>query len=303
MENKILDEAKVEAEELLQLLIEGSKLFPKELVPKALLGIGYTYYKGVVVPLSSISYKILYDGYEVSFLEGYISMFRKILEENDSISNEFSFRTLLEMGSENSFFLLSPQVEKDDKKLFTLLSLLADYSSIETSMRLVFYDWFNKLYNEYEIFLKSNLSENDVKILEEMRNLLKESSPDLDKYGRLLKGERQLFSKAKSDLLNKYARKKIFQLSDGYKRMKSGEAHMLHGNAFLILNRMSQQSQENHLFRVFAYLTISGVDLLNRLSEFLGNEDFSKKVEEFNEKHNKFKVKFSSAWGETQVKT
>ena len=97
-------------------------------------------------------------------------------------------------------------------------------------------------------------------------------------------------------MLNKYKQKKVFALNDMYKRMKSGESHMLHGNAFLIINRINQQSDENHLFRVFAYLTISGIDMLNHLSGFLGNESYSQKIDEFNKKHDEFEKRFKIAW-------
>jgi hypothetical protein len=300
MNEEIFNESRLEVEKLLALMEEGRSLFPKRLVPEVLLQQGLTYYKGLVVPTSSVSHKYLYDDYEVPFLEGFIALFKKLLEDASSVSNEFAFRTLLEMGSENSFIILDKRVDKDDKKLFILVSLLADYSSIETSMRTIFNEWLTKLYQENVKFLRLRLSEGDIKTLEELIILLKNAKIDFDQYTILLKSVRQLLSKVKSDLLNKYNQKKVFGLNDGYKRMKSGEAHMLHGNAFLIMNRMKQQSKENHLFRVYAYLTISGIDLLNCLSSFLNNQNFSKKVEDFNKEHNVFKLKFKSAWEKTK---
>ena len=292
----IFREAKLQAEKLLSLLKEGNKLLPKRIVPTELLRQGYTFYKGIVAPTKSVSHRYLFDDFEAPFLEAYIALFAKLVEENSSVSNEFAFRTLLEMGSEDSFIILDNRVEKDDKKLFVLVSLLADYSSIETSMRNIFNEWLTKLYQENEKFLKLMLPEEDIKILEDLKDLLKNSTIELDRYTILLKKARQLLSKVKANLLEKYKQKKVFELNDMYKRMKSGEAHMLHGNAFLIINRMNQQSVENHLFRVFAYLTISGSDMLNRLSSFLGNKDFSKKVEEFNKEHDEFKKVFKLAW-------
>lgn len=294
--DNIFGEAKLQAEKLLSLLKEGNKLLPKRLVPTELLRQGYTLYKGIVAPTNSVSHRYLFDDFEAPFLEAYIAIFGKLVEESSSVSNEFAFRTLLEMGSENSFIILDKRVEKDDKKLFVLVSLLADYSSIETSMRSIFNEWLTKLYQENEEFLKLMLLEKDIKILEELKDLIKNTNIDLDRYTILLKKVRQLLSKVKTNLLNKYKQKKVFALNDMYKRAKSGEAHMLHGNAFLILNRMNQQSAENHLFRVFAYLIISGNDILNHLSSFLGNQDFSKKVEEFNKEHDEFKKRFKLAW-------
>ncbi len=294
--DNIFGEAKLQAEKLLSLLKEGGELLPKRMVPTGLLRQGYTLYKGIVAPTKSVSHRYLFDDFEAPFLEAYIGLFAKILDENSSISNEFAFRTLLEMGSEDSFIIFDKRVKQEDKKLFVLISLLADYSSIETSMKNLFNEWLAKLYQENKEFLKLALPEEDIKILGELKKLLENSNIELDRYTILLKMVRQLLNKVKANLLNKYKQKKVFELNDMYKRMKSGEAHMLHGNAFLIINRMKQQSVENHLFRVFAYLTISGTDILNRLSSFLGNKDFSKKTEEFNKKNDEFKKGFKLAW-------
>jgi len=295
MEN-IFVEAKSKAEKLLSLLTEGKKLLPKRRVPTELLRRGYTLYKGFVTPTGTVSHRYLFDDFEVPFLEAYIVLFKKLIEESPSASNEFSFRTLLEMGSENSFIIFDKNVEKDDKKLFILVSLLADYSSVETNMREFFNNWLIKLFQEHEAFLKSRLKQNDFNMLTELKELIDVPRIPLDRYTILLKQARQLLSKVKADILNKYSQKKVFNLTDGYKRMKSGESHTLHGNAFLIIHRMNQQSNENHLFRVYAYLTISGTDMINRLSSFLNNQNYSKKVEQFNKEHDEFKKRFKLAW-------
>ena len=131
---------------------------------------------------------------------------------------------------------------------------------------------------------------------QELKELLNSTSIDLDKFTVLLKETRELRNKVKANILNKYKQKKVFALNDMYKRMKSGESHMLHGNAFLIINRMNQQSDENHLFRVFAYLAISGTDMLNRLSAYLDTNVYSQKVDAFNKEHDEFKKRFKIAW-------
>ena len=294
--DNIFEEAEIQAEKLLSVLKEGNGLLPKRMVPRNLLRQGLTVYKGIVAPIKSVSHKYLFDDFEAPFLEAYIALFEKLIEQNSSVLNEFSFRTLLEMGSEDSFIILDKRVEKDDKKIFILVSLLADYSSIETIMRSVFNDWLTKLFDEHEEFIKKMRPEKDFTSLKELKDLLNNTSIDLDRFTILLKEARELRNKVKANILNKYKQKKVFALNDMYKRMKSGESHMLHGNAFLIINRMNQQSDENHLFRVFAYLTISGIDMLNHLSVFLGNKGYSQKVDEFNNEHNDFKKRFKTAW-------
>ncbi len=279
---EIFSEAKSTMEEMLSLLIEGYELLPKRIVPRELLKQDYTYYKGVIVPIKTVSHRYLFDDFEAPFLDAYIALFKKLLEEHTSISSEFAFRTLLEMGSEDS--------------LFILISLLADYGSIETSERKIFNDWLIKLFQENEAFLQSQLSKSDFDTLLQLKNLLQKSIIPLDKFTVLLKATRQLVNKVKAEILNKYTQKKIFGLRDNYKRMKSGEAHMLHGNVFLIHNRMSQQPLKNHIFQVFAHLAITGTDMLNRLSGFLSNKKFTEKVNCFMEEHTDFKKRFSAEW-------
>lgn len=294
--DNIFDEAKTQAEKLLSLLKEGNGLLPKKIVPRNLLEQGFTLYRGIVAPIKSVSHKYLFDDFEAPFLEAYIALFEKLIEEKSSVLNEFSFRTLLEMGSEDSFIILDKKVEKDDKKVFILVSLLADYSSIETSMRSIFNDWLTKLFDEHEQFIEQILPEKAYKTLKELKDLLNNSSIYLERFTVLLKEVRELRNKVKAKILNQYKQKNVFALNDMYKRMKSGEAHMLHGNAFLIIHRMNKQSNENHLFRVFAYLGISGTDMLNRLSGFLDDKSYSQKIDVFNNDHEEFKQRFKIAW-------
>lgn len=292
----IFEEAKTQSEKLLSLLKEGNRLLPKRIVPRNLLEQGFTLYRGIVAPIKSVSHKYLFDDFETPFLEAYVALFEKLVEEKSSVLNEFSFRTLLEMGSEDSFIILDKRVEKDDKKTFILISLLADYSSIETSMRSLFNDWLTKLFDEHEQFIEQMLPEKDFRTLKELKDLLNNSSIDLDRFTALLKEARELRNKVKANILNKYKQKNVFVLNDMYKRMKSGEAHMLHGNAFLIIYRINNQSDKNHLFRVFAYLGISGTDMLNRLSGFLDDKSYSQKIDAFNKDHEEFKKRFKIAW-------
>lgn len=292
----VISEAQSILHELLFLLEEGFKLLPHNNVPKELRQAGYTLYKGVITPEKIVAHKYLFDYFESPFLIGYIALFKALLNEHESVSNEFAFRTLLEMGCENSFILFNKAVDPSDKKIFILATLLADYSSIETSERKIFNKWLINLFNEHKTFLNTNLSKQDYEDVDKLVKLLQLSAIPLDQFTKQIKIVRQLINKLKSSIMNKYEQTGIFKLTDTYKRMKSGEAHMLHGNAFLILDRMGQQSHANHVFRVLAYLTISGVDLLNMLPGFLKNDQYSKKVSEFMTRQAEFRKRFQSEW-------
>lgn len=205
--DSIFGVATTQAEKLLSLLKEGNGLLPKQIVPRNLLKQGFTLYKGIVAPIKSVSHKYLFDDFEAPFLEAYIALFEKLIEEKSSALNEFSFRTLLEMGSEDSFIILDKRVEKDDKKIFILVSLLADYSSIETSMRSVFNDWLTKLFGEHEEFIKRMLPDKDFTSLKELKDLLNNTNVNLDRFTVLLKEARELRNKVKANIMNKYKQK------------------------------------------------------------------------------------------------
>lgn len=298
--NKIYRESEILIAKLASLLKEGYELFPKVLIPTNLLLQGLTSHKGIIVKLDDVAHKYLYEGYEDPFLRAYISLFEKIFSEKTATTNEFSFRALLEMGVEDSFILFDPRVDEKDKKLYTLLILLADYSSIETSMKGMFHDWFNKLFKNNEDFLKGTLSDKDLQVILDLKHTINQTSINEDVFTSLLKYSRQLINKHKSNILNKYAQKKIFELTKTYKRMKSGESHTLHGNVFLIAYRMGQQSVDNHLFRVHAYLTISGNALLTKLSEYHKNDKYTGKVNGYIKEYDLFKAKFTESWANSK---
>lgn len=63
---------------------------------------------------------------------------------------------------------------------------------------------------------------------------------------------------------------------------------------------MKQQSSDKHLFRVYAYLTIAGNELLERLSKYHKNKEFGEKVKKYIEENIKFRNRFNSEWETTK---
>ncbi len=296
--NKTLIEAKGQVAKLLRLFEKGYDLFPTKKVPAELIIKGYTYYKNIIVPLETVSHKYLYDEYEIPFLNAFIALFRRIVEESPSFSNELAFRTLLEMGTEDSYILFDKNISIDEKRLYTTIALLADYSSIETSMKKLFFGWFNKLYKENAVFLKGKLNEKQIETIERMGEVINKDVLDEVAYTQLIKKMRQIVNDVKSDILNNHEQRKLLVRTNSFKRMKSGESHTLHGNVFLIAFRMKQQSLDNHLFRVYAYLNVVGNELLGRLSKYHKNKGFEEKVEKYMEENEKFRSSFKTEWEE-----
>ncbi len=279
---------------MLQLLIEARSLFPTVKVSESLLREGLTEYKGAIVPINSVSHRYLYDFYESNFLDAYILLFKQIFQEKKSKTSEFTFRTLLEMGVEESFILYDKSVENNERSTYILIKTLVDYFSIESTDIILFSDWFKKLFDEHKSEIENFLSEKNYQIILNMLNGL--GGPFDDKFTGVLVDGRQLSSSVKSNMLHKYGQKKIFKLTDEYKRIKSGEAHTLHGNTFFLNYLLAQQTENNHLFRVYAHLTISGNDILKKLSDYLDNQLFKSKVTKHLLEFDTFRPKFNAAW-------
>lgn len=301
MENNIFEESDKRIQRIQVLLNRTKELFPKTNVSRDLLKAGYTEYKGITVPFSSVSHRYLYDYYDATFLNTFICLFNTIYSEKHSLVSEFTFRTLLEMGVEDSFILYDKNVSKDEKRKYMLIKTLVDYFSIETSMKEFFSSWFKNLYKENEKMLKEKLSETDFKIVTHLHESL--DKPLDEKYTKVLKDGRNLCNRIKANILDQYRQKGLFVPTQGYLRIKSGESHMLHGNVFLIPYRFKQQTKENHLFRVYAYLMISTIDLLGRLSGYFDNKTFSQNAKEFFDDYAAFRINFTQVWAQHSAKT
>lgn len=143
--------------------------------------------------------------------------------------------------------------------------------------------------NLNKVFHKKEFS-----IAEKLFTLVNDSNKKIT--AKALKNGRQLCSGIKNKILGKYKSKGVFLPTDSYEKVKSGEAHIIHGNIFLIINRLRQQTADNHTFRIYAYLAISANDLLKRLDLFLKNKQFSSEVQVYLKDFDNFKQSFNEAW-------
>jgi hypothetical protein len=275
--NKLFLECAEGMNRTIDLLERGYKLFPSTKVQSGLLNQGLTQYRGIILPLSEVIHKYQLEYYEKTFLNTYISLLKTIQAEKDSKSTEFCFRVLLEMGVEQGFLLFSNQVEDDDKRLYKVISMLVDYSAIQGT-NVSFREVFNKLLSENKAYLFSKLSGKNYQIIESLEKIVNEKiSKDI--FIGSIKNGRKLFENTKSRLIYKYSDKKIYKPHSSYKGMMSGESHTLHGNIFLLYNRLSKQTKNNHLYRLFAYSLFSSTELLANLKLFLNNIAYTKEVE------------------------
>ncbi len=295
MKNDIFQEAEQKTSQLLTALnnVQGYFLTPK--VPKSLLNAGLTYYKGVVVPLNLVSHRYIFEYYEIGFWDTFVALCEKVYEEREAVLSEFAFRTLLEMGIDESFILFDPFVEATDKKKYILLKILTDYGSIETSMQSFFNQWFNRLIIDHRTFINQHFSEKQKALIKSFEDALNNKQEDI--FTKTLISTRRLCMRMKDQIISKHEKAGHIIISNSLKRMKSGEAHTIHGNIFLLPHRLNKQPKENHLFRVFMYLFYSGIEALTRVVPFLKNEELAKKTDPILNELRGFKTKLASEWG------
>jgi len=288
---------------VLSLIKKGTDLFPKTYnSSKKLYNEGYVQYNGIIVPLNTISHRILLDHYEKIFLQAYKNLLESLWEERTSLTNEFAFRAMLEMGIENSFLIFDKKVEKDDKKIYLLILLLADYASIETNMSGYFYNWFKNLLNDNNIFLKEKLTEKEWQIIVNLKDTLGDNV-DKQKYRKAVERTRRLVNSIKNKIIQKYSKKGDYIENENIRAIKSGESHTLHGNVFLIIDRLNKKSANNHLFRIYSYTFISSTHLLKRLSDYLENKKYKEEVSNFITEYDFLSKQIAKAWASLSIKT
>jgi hypothetical protein len=277
-----------------ELLHEAEKLFPTDITSTSLITAGYSHYKGIIVPIKYVSHKYLFEYYQLIFLKAFIVLFDKMYEERLCIITELCVRSLLTMGIEDAYILFDNSISKIDRKKYILVKVLVDYSSVETVSKDVFKNWFNALFNENVNFLNSVLGERDFKVISDLHESISKSDEEM--FTKSLKDGRNLSNTIGINILDKYVKVNEMIRTNKYKRMKSGEAHTLHGNVFLIPQRLKQQKLEIHLFRIYSYLMISSSELIKKLSDYHKESKFKSNVDQHIEDYNKFRSLFASEW-------
>lgn len=300
MNDDIFTQADARVLKLLQTLENAQNYFPTVIVPRTLLKSGFTNYKGLVVPLKSVSHRYLFEFYDSGFWSAFTLLCKTVYDEKEAKLSEFTFRALIEMGIDECFILFDQFVDPIEKRKYVLLKTLVDYSSIETSLQPLFNQWFQSLMKEEKSFIEQQFTEKQQAVIQALGDNINKSQEK--EYTKALISVRRLCMQVKDQIISKHEQAGHIKISNSYRRMKSGEAHTIHGNIFLLPHRLKQQTRENHLFRVYTYLFFSGIEALTRVINFLKNDEFSKEAGLVLEDLNKFKIVFTKAW-ETHPKT
>jgi len=132
------------------------------------------------------------------------------------------------MGVEE-FYLISFPINPVEKKKYVLLKTLVDYSSIETGQQELFDKWFTNLMGEEKDFIDQQFTDKHKGCSAITRRHLTKTKRMIHKS---LISTRRLCMQVKEDILNRHKQAGHLALSNAYQRMKSGEAHTIHGNIF-----------------------------------------------------------------------
>ena len=89
---------------------------------------GLVYKKGLYLPYSSVEHRILFDAYEVQFLDMFINFFSEMSKGGEDLFKEFAIRAIAEMGLKDSQILFSPDLPENEKNRFKTIIMLADYA-------------------------------------------------------------------------------------------------------------------------------------------------------------------------------
>ena len=294
MNENIFLQADARISKLFQVMEDTQKYFPTVVVPRTLLKSGFTYYKGIIAPLKSVSHRYLFEFYESGFWSAFTLLSRTVYEEREAKLSEFTFRALIEMGIDECFILFDQFVDPVEKRKYVLLKTLVDYSSIETGQKPLFNQWFESLMKEEKIFIEQHFTDKQQALLQVLGDNINKSQEK--EYTKALISVRRLCMQVKDQIVSKHEQAGHIRISNSYRRMKSGEAHTIHGNIFLLPYRLKQQTRENHLFRVYTYLFFSGIEALTRVVNFLKNDKFSKETDIILSDLNKFKLVFRDVW-------
>lgn len=287
MNEAIFQEADEQVKLIQEILDLASKYFPNTYTPTVLFLQGLTVYHDVVVPIESISHKMIFESFDKTFFDAFKSLFNKVYKEKESFTSEFAFRTTIDLGVENSFLLYDPRVEKNDKDRFILFSLMADYYSFKNKTDFQFQNEFNKFIKDYGNLLTEKEKLNLEGLLE---------YKDENEHSHNVKNIRMISGSIRDSLINKYVQKKIFNKGLNLVMLNSGLSHTLHGNVFLVDNMLKETSYQNHLFRVYANLFITGMEFLKNFCGLANDIEFTKVVNSFIFHNNEFRKKFDEAW-------
>lgn len=233
--------------------------------------------KGILIPLSFIEHRILFDGYEAQFLVIFLKLYEYIFDNKNTLITQFTIRTLIEMSFNRAQILFSQTITNDEKNKYKLLMLLADYGfiSFENHFWLKEYE---KLYSEYRhlLSIKQQL------LFDSLLKSIKTKNSEENKL--YVVRARKLIDSFQDQLYKKTNILPLFRPINIY-AMFSSFSHILHGNILLIDNMLSSKDNpKQHLLRIYWTLLLSGVNMINQIANSIHDDKIKIEVDLINQK-------------------
>lgn len=249
---------------------------------------------GILVPLSSIEHKILFDAFEFTFFDVFTKLYKAIYKEKDSIFTEFAFRTLMEMGFYRSQIIYSNKLPKEEKDHFKLLIWLSDYASIAMGNSKNF-SYFQKLLIE----LGNLLTNNERDVVEDMKEILTEK--DIDQHDKAIEAMRKMILPVQGNLYAKTETLPIFR-DKKVKMMYSAWSHILHGNVLSLNAMFSERGRgTRHKLRVHWFLLLTGLNTITHVAIFLKDKNLIDGVAEQTKKVKLIMDDVSASWRQIEA--
>lgn len=227
---------------------------------------------GIIMPLESIEYNILYDHYDLVIVKTLILLQKNIFKHRDCPFIAFSLRTLLEIGINFINILFVDEITQSEKKHVKLLSSLIDYVSTGVPL---FRKYFIKLFAAE----KSKLTREEKQIFQDILILMK--SKNTTELREKIIQARRMLSRVKNSL-NVNIKPLLILDKVNVNSFYSWQSHMLHGNPLLIQGVFDTLTKEINKNTIYTILIATGLNAINRLATYLNNPDITVAVQNKN---------------------
>lgn len=243
---------------------------------------------GILLLLKSVDHRILFDGYETSFLETFIKLYVKLFKNFNETFAQFAIRTLEEMGVRRGQILFNTELDSKERNKYKLLLWLADYASISI-INPKNKDTYNKLLKEYEDLLKPK----EYFFYSTLLQNLEKGDP-IVKHD-LIRTARQRINSLQGNLYPKTKMLPFFKKINLI-AMSSSFSHILHGNVLLLNDVLDQKRPQAQQMRVFWGLLIAGVNVINGVKKYLENANYDSQISKINNDFIKLDLEVKKNW-------
>ena len=245
--------------------------------------------RGIYLPFNTVEHKILFDGYEISLLEVFQSLYLSIFQEIEGITSELCLRTLNELSFRKVQILFGQNINQDEKNKYKFLILLADYCHLGMVNK-KYEQHYKDLYKEFQGLLTDKQKEIIIKAIRHFDKKEQTKNKSLIKKLRSLSSSVQAYLYSKTKILDIFRQEWIDTMYDEW-------SHMLHGNLLQLKEVSSSNRPPNrHRLRVTWCLFLTGINVINLVSRNKITLETGSRVRKINDEFNSIKNYIGNNW-------